>query len=680
MEDVSNRPRFLERQTAVPAPEAPFSPRSKDAARELLFLVSGAAVTAAVVTIGLTVSVLLINRRRTDSGETEDAFCCAGQAAELITYVNTSFKPCKNFFAYVCSVAIRYGHSMRHDQDAELVHALVTGLIPKGMRHETRDAGNFLTAYYKSCVGAIPHREHFLTSLASAFVRSAVESPGQLDTRRALGYMITVSAKYDLPSAIFVSFRPYRSAISLKGIPLCEIGELFSDAVAATAKILKEYVNTTEAAQQDVVSLEQDLCQSAVHGDEETYTMPSGRETFNREVWSIGDLEVGLSSVGYSLQDLRFVEVVKVQAIRLIHDLIAAVSGDAGDPGVAKMTAYLVSHSVARAAMGFYRAYGTSAQALFQVCMSSVKVMTNAWYKFTSEVFTTGEKDAEAIAMFAFVKRAVYSDCESSSFFEAEDADRLKAFFKDLSLITPNNVSRVVVPRPSPVFAENLLKGRAYNIDVNRERLRGLRGLRSITYAAVEFLGERRLIIPAAVYGHIYTSSGDNQLLNAAILGQILAEALWVMVLYGMEWKPETSANIDRFTECFVRNYLESDDTFSPENVEALSVRALGISSVARALEGSGWHTARVAWNIWRLSHAQFFYLFGAHHRCPTESSPAAASYFNTPLTYVEDFARAFQCSSGLPMTKPQRCLLKDESIASQGTTLFSATRSPPAK
>ncbi|KAK8780991.1 hypothetical protein V5799_017666 [Amblyomma americanum] len=533
MDDVASRPRLLDREKAVPPQEAPISPRSKDAEPQLLFLLSGAAATATLVAVALTVSVYLINRRRKDNDETKGAFCCPAQAAQLFAYVNTSFKPCKNLFAHVCSNAIRYGTSKHHAQDSELVHALVTGLIRKGV--ETRDAGQFLTAYYKSCVGTIPHRELFLTTLASALIRNAVESPGKLDTRGALRYMITASAKYNLPSAIFVAFRPYTSTISLKVIPICGISGVFSDAVAATTKVLKEYVNTTEVAQQGVASLQQDVCLSGVRGHDATYTMPSRRDAFNREVWDIGDLEVGLSSVDYSLQDLRSVEVTKVQPIRLIHDLIAAVKKVPNGFAAATMTTFLVSHSVARAAMGFYRAYGTSSQILFQ------------------------------------------------------------------------NLSRVAVARPSPIFAENLLRGRAYNIDVNRERMRGVRDHSVVTYATLKFLGERHLIIPASIYGYIYTGPGNNQLPNATVLGQLLAEGLWLMVLYGIEWRPQTSANINRFAECFVRNYLDGNDASSPEAVEALSIRALGMSSVARALERPGWYTVRVAWSVWRLSHAQFF-------------------------------------------------------------------------
>ncbi|KAL1428703.1 hypothetical protein MTO96_003047 [Rhipicephalus appendiculatus] len=176
-------------------------------------------------------------------------------------------------------------------------------------------------------------------------------------------------------------------------------------------------------------------------------------------------------------------------------------------------------------------------------------------------------------------------------------------------------------------------------------------------YRDVHLVEDRFLLLSSAVYNFIRTDSYSAWLPNMAVLGQLMAEGLWAMALRNIRWKSRTRANIRELKDCFVKTYLEKNSSLYDDQV---FYSALGLSTLLRALNSTEWHTVKVAWHHWRLSDSQFFYIFGSHHRCPMKSSPAARIQINAPLTYIDDFAKAFSCSSESPMTKTSRCLARD--------------------
>ncbi|KAH7952083.1 hypothetical protein HPB52_018231 [Rhipicephalus sanguineus] len=173
------------------------------------------------------------------------------------------------------------------------------------------------------------------------------------------------------------------------------------------------------------------------------------------------------------------------------------------------------------------------------------------------------------------------------------------------------------------------------------------------TYRDLIILGDRYILLSPSVYDFIRAASPNSLLPNMAIVGQLLAETLWSMALFYANWKPKTKANILNFGTCFIDTYLDNADISHKYHVLYTS---LGMSTVVSALNRSDWHVMHNAWSLWRFSHAQFFYIFNSHYRCPNNPSVHANLEIEVPLMYVQDFARAFSCPTNTSM-EPRGCL-----------------------
>lgn len=258
--------------------------------------------------------------------------------------------------------------------------------------------------------------------------------------------------------------------------------------------------------------------------------------------------------------------------------------------------------------------------------------------------------------MFATVRSAAKEQFRKSVLFDPEDVDTLEGFFENVTLLTPTFASSASlrVPTATSDFALNILNGRNYNFDLTTARLSVLAAKTMTRYRDLHLVKNRFLLLSSTVYNFIRTDTYSAWLPNMAVLGQLMAEGLWAMALRNIRWK---HANIQKLKDCFVETHLGKNSSL---DVDRVFYSALGLSTLLGALNSTEWHMVKVAWNLWKLSDSQFFYVFSSHHRCPMKSSPAAREYINAPLTYNDDFTRAFSCSSKSPMTKTFRCLVGD--------------------
>ncbi|KAK8771769.1 hypothetical protein V5799_024990 [Amblyomma americanum] len=628
-----------------------------DDSRRLFFILCGLAAAAAVTFAAISTALYFaVRRQRLESPSRTSGrpFCCPGEAEEMYRYINTTLNPCTDFFGFACSKVIALKLWKQTSVSAELVQAMITGVMPKGLK--MGDAGAFLTAYYSSCVNTVSRQDFFLSTLARALVRRTEMLLKKPYSRNAFVYITAVSLQYNLPSVIDVTFSPIRSELFLKDFTICTANDMSAIAMVAAVNALKAATSATRTVKSEVKFVRW-MCEQleALSWKNATYDNSKELATFDREVWNVGDLEAGLSAVGYTMQNVSAIHVQGVHEIRLIHDLLSA---EWQNLTARHMSAYLLWHSVVYGAEEFDTSHGASAQSLFDVCEKSVSRVPLVWNRFMVETLTSLDKDKEARTIFANVKDAVLSDCRASLLFEGEDAVRLEAFFKELKLVTPieANEKSALFPQPALDFAENLLQSCAYNFEATKRLQWGSFTGNEEYYRHLAFVKSRYCILSATYYGFILPGSPNSQIPNTALLGRLLAEGLWHMVMYGIHWSSKTTENIVRLESCFVENYMSEEDE---RTVPIAFVTALALSSILNAFSWADWHTEKPAWSLWTLSHAQFFYTFDAYHRCPGESSPENARAFNAPLMYVEDFANAFDCSPDAAMAKAGRCPLR---------------------
>ncbi|KAH9384103.1 hypothetical protein HPB48_026089 [Haemaphysalis longicornis] len=614
------------------------------------------AFASAIVAIAV-FSAFFFNPRGHSSADRDSlSFCCPQGAENMSRYVNLSLDPCKDFFAHVCSGVIR-DHLWRDDQlQADLEITMVTGVWPRGVPKEK--AGLFLAAVHKSCVKTTPRHDSLLLDLAVGLAKAMREFLVKPHSRNALSYVLMASIEYRLPPELGAQYDPKNSEMLFLNFARCgaRAHRLTREALTAAVVALKDVLNIT-AASEKASKLRSTVCEFHPHrSGGSTYPQSELHRSFNRDAWNADDLVAGLQLLDPRITAPTTIYVEDVSTMKAIYNTFSTESVDHAD---GYKSAYLLWGSIDSCVDWFYpSSEQTAGVRSFDICNATITSFEALWQLFTAEMFTTREKDLTASTVFANVKNAVYMDTKSSSLFEPADAQEVNNFFTGISIISPLASSErlLEVPKPQNNFAENLLRARAYEFKTTRLRSWGLTSADILLYGPAKLSDGRRYELPATFYRGIGGArSRDLKIPEMADLGRLVAESLWHFVLYGRNWSPKTAANIRRLEACY------QGSAFRPETNRAaaanLTVRILGLSSVLRALDRTkDWYTEKLAWSVWRLSHAQFFYILSTFPRCPKNATLDNARYINVPLASIEDFAKAFHCSPGAVMADPRRC------------------------
>ncbi|KAL1443124.1 hypothetical protein MTO96_030438 [Rhipicephalus appendiculatus] len=614
MADGADRP-------ASANPEAHcFGNASKNICKRTFFDRFAAAVTmaliAAVVFFGVYAGV---GQRRGKQPSETHSFCCPDDVEEISRYLSTNAVPCDDFFAYVCSNTMNSRHSGAETSlDFRIKSAAITGTIPNNAR--TFTAGRFLNSFFKTCLEAISSRHETLAgSLANALLQEAGDLLKEVDSRKAMAFITEASLVYSLHSVITMSYRVSR-AVTLEINAICDPDASELDDLKATVDVLKRVTNST-ATTEDTAKLAKWLC--------EQFEIEQRRAT-------VYLLSLGASDFSQEASE-KFAYFTTFSSTTREKTLRQPTSFGTSSQAASKSSASREGQFSPQAG---------------EICSESTFRLRELWELFQAEIFTTPDKDAVAKNIFALITDAVHKHIKETSLVEAEDFAEREQFFENVKLLTPMAESRASVPVPNATqdFAQNLLRGRRFNVDVYAARSSQLAVRRATRYRDLILLGGRYILLSPSVYDFIRAASPSSLLPNMSILGQLLAESLWNMALIHVNWKPKTKRNILNFGTCFFERYL--DNANISHNWHHVLYTSLGMSTVVRALNWSDWHVMHNAWSLWRLSHAQFFYIFNSHYRCPNNPSVHTYLEINVPLMYVQDFAEAFNCPRNTSMER----------------------------
>ncbi|KAH7959892.1 hypothetical protein HPB49_014763 [Dermacentor silvarum] len=535
-----------------------------------LSLVVAAAIVFAVVYVH--------ERQRNGKQPARKGFCCPDEAREIAEYVNKSASPCQDFFAYACSSSIGDAVSPEAAVRAQVSEAVITGVMPGNV--SMREAGRFLNTYYQTCVHAILKQKSFASTLVSAVLRHTTSLLSKADSLNAMTFIVAVSLRYYFPSVIRIKY--YGAARLYIGTSLiCPIDYRYLDDLISTVHAINNNMNTSLTGEQ-MINMTAVLCKN-FRGKVLTkmYNIRNNRSTFSHEVWNIEDLQAAVETDGFTFDDVDTIDVRGARHIRRLYELFT------DDTGENSKAAYLLWHTVVSGLRAFNIEAGTVTSRLFETHTSSTIKLSGLWDLFLVELLTSHEKDVQARNVFAAIKDTAYEQFKSSPFFEPEDADELKRFLKNVSLLLPLFMSKasITVPTATPDFAHNLLNGRAYNLDFKRARLSILAAERIVSYRELKIVEDQYILLLPNMYNLIRTGSTTSKLPNMALLGQLLAEGLWFMAFYNVNWKPRTRANIEKFIDCFSTNYLK--DAMYDADAENTIFSALGLSTVLSALNSS---------------------------------------------------------------------------------------------
>ncbi|KAH6938082.1 hypothetical protein HPB50_006660 [Hyalomma asiaticum] len=614
----------------------------------------GAAVGVVLAVITVNVYLFTWRPRRGEGVERDhQPFCCPKEAQGVLRYVNASLAPCQDFFAHVCSNVIKLRSWEGATRESELDRIIVTGAVPPDLRRSP--AGDFLIAYFRSCVKSVASYSYFLRNFADAVVRKERETLNAMDRKKAFLYATAMTSKYDIITAFYVQYDLTHKSVNIGYSAICRLTQFAQDVIAISADALHKGLNGS-ATVESVVELATALCShNNFAGPRVVNYTADNRSEFSRDVWTIDDLDAGLAAMGYSLSDAPQLIVYGADRIGKMHRVLSAQAQSTIEKGV--VAAYFLCHSVLSVSNEFYKSYKPTPQFVFKSCTRSLDKLWHIWFSFNVDTLTSPQKNSRASAIFNAVRDAVRAECHASGIFQAaEDLRLLQSFFRNLTLITPAEVRRSTskIPKPSRDFSDNLLQGREYDFEATKDRAAFLGEEEPVQYESVNFIGGSRVYLRTTEYGSIQTGSAE--LPNMATLGRTIAEALWYMIFYGLPWTSETAANLSRFKHCYATfyGYDYKDTNF----IDISFVCALGLSSVLKAFPRQDWFTVKPAWSLLRISHAQLFYVLTTYARCPKKSSPPYVQYINGPLMYLDDFSKAYFCPPDTLMAKSHQCAL----------------------
>ncbi|KAH7938196.1 hypothetical protein HPB49_021502 [Dermacentor silvarum] len=585
------------------------------------------------------------------AGERGSPFCCREELLESLRYINTSLNPCRDFFAYVCSSVIKLHIWPEANNEATFERIVFTGVMPPGAPRSK--AGEFLVAYHRSCLETVS-RESIASALAGALVRKQREVLKNMDVRKAFIYATAATVKYKLRTAFYVLKLFNEQNASVGTALICSSDDSYSrDALTASVDAVNSVLRLAVTAQR-TLELKANIC-SVYRANREgivAYTA-ANLSDFEGDVWNLEDVEAGLAANGLSLSTALLFTVNQSRTIRAILDVFSSERND-GSTGAT----YLLWHSVLRGIVMFKTSSDGPPQRVFEVCKREITDLRQLGRLFQTNIFTSRERDAQFRVIFDAVKDAVRADLQSSRLVEADDVARLERFFRDIALITPSEVvdTGSAVPVMSPNFASDLLESREFEFKAGKAFFAHFDEKYLFRFAHLDIAGNHSVYISINLYYYIRTGGANVELSNMAVVGRILAEALWFMVFRTVTWTSQTTTNILHLKECYDSYYWNST-AYDAYGIPPFFT-ALGLSSVLNAFYRPQWLTLKPAWGWGRMSHAQLFYILATYARCPKSSTPRDVSSINGPLTYIRDFADAFQCRSDAPMAKRHRCSL----------------------
>ncbi|KAL3244867.1 hypothetical protein MRX96_018456 [Rhipicephalus microplus] len=131
-----------------------------------------------------------------------------------------------------------------------------------------------------------------------------------------------------------------------------------------------------------------------------------------------------------------------------------------------------------------------------------------------------------------------------------------------------------------------------------------------------------------------------------AILGLLVAESVWSMILSYKKWTPSTLSSIERLAKCYVDNYFGTDENSSLA-LKSMP-RALAMRSVLNAFDRPDWDTVRSAWSLLSMSHGEIFYSLVAYYRCPLKAKPDLMRVSNVPFAFAGGLSESVPLRVGL--------------------------------
>ncbi|KAL1424662.1 hypothetical protein MTO96_019954 [Rhipicephalus appendiculatus] len=330
------------------------------------------------------------------------------------------------------------------------------------------------------------------------------------------------------------------------------------------------------------------------------------------------------------------------------------------DKRVSVQAAALVYFSVHTATSLFYeeirhaeKAASLVAQASF--CSEQIVKLFSLWDVLSTQQITSPDRDAVVMQLFDSITEAVVADAEAI-FSEHLNSSEVRRALRGVRVVLAIDMTAPYahhLPYVSNDYFENVMELRDFYFEVRR--INAARGLsevhrfRKTLFEAFVSRAGNHIVISAGVYPLLNFNDtrarGNRTRLNgaavnnAAVLGVLLADALWDALIKSDRWDPQIREQLFERAYCLkeITGFILTPDLKHP---------LLSVQSAARTIATPGWHQRVLAFGPYSFSASQiFFMLFMLHHPCQILNvNDDVAHDVSVFIRFVQQFRGAFGC------------------------------------
>ncbi|XP_064479498.1 uncharacterized protein LOC135392702 [Ornithodoros turicata] len=307
---------------------------------------------------------------------------------------------------------------------------------------------------------------------------------------------------------------------------------------------------------------------------------------------------------------------------------------------------------------GFWDSERDSGAGAAQTCDNIINTYTPLWNDALSFILTSSETDDKVRSIF---NSAIYAVTQVAiSIYESQAHSRVRGIINSTKLILPSdrnahgvNISSKTFANIKDLFQETedakIVRFYAYNtIDVLKlwneyDRTQALNGIkpdigtkRNVSEMVIRRIGDY-IHVPPAVYTLLHFNDTVHRLVNMAVLGVQIADALWDKIIAGTMNDSKTSLIVSCRNQ---RNITRMTD------MSNIKFPLLSIWTSALISMDDTWTTMMEGWGLWRVSPSRVFYmLVFYYHMCERGAETALGAQLGGFLSALPDFNTAFNCT-----------------------------------
>ncbi|KAK8764688.1 hypothetical protein V5799_032705 [Amblyomma americanum] len=580
------------------------------------------------------------------------SFCCPDAIETITALANLTINPCTDFLNYACY------KKNELDQKAIAVGVLTSTVLHPTLHGKLRSpVGDLLRMHHRSClVSAINNLfspENAVGAIIDIFRRWSGSTEYTIDLVRLVGllhfrYNIFSVLKWDRDVLRGTNFTgPVISFLYAPQIlsPLAASSIQVEDSMFTAAQ---RHIgrNIPRAAMSSLIAR---FRAAKIIFEENIFVgklslLDKSIPNANMSSWK--DALSSFALIG--LEDPPNIE-------RVVHVLI--------DKDILVQEAALIYFSVHAASLLFYEEVSKEHHTLSltvraSFCDDQIVKIYPLWDMVSTQQMTSPERDAVVLALFDTVAAAVLAEAEAA-FSVIVDINQMRNLLEDVRIVLAANLTAPygrLLPSLSENYFENKFELREFHYQVksvnDARRLPGLYRFRSNLFQAFVDRAGAQIVISASVYSLLSFNNGSSgggsvdggdtsiSIVNAAVLGVMIADVLWEVLLVATNWPSHTRHDLFQHMRC-LHNFTGGVLTTS------LRFPVLSLRATLRVVSTPHWHHRATTFGFHSLSASQvFFMLFLVHHSCHSlaTGSGKPGMKVSTFLRHFEEFCEAFGC------------------------------------